>query len=245
MAIGGLLVSCLGPAPRFARLAAPSSAPLGNPSAEVQRGDTPAPAAPSQHAPPKAPAALPAEASPADAPLDGPLLPPPPAPEPEAEQPSDAALERDVRALLIRDPLTANEDIEVDVSAGIATLTGRVDSLAIAQAAEERAAEVPGVGFVYNSISLYPPPVTYVPPPADTDAAIADRIEARLGIDPHDPTPGALRVEVEDGIAILTGTARSLLEQHHIMAEAYAAGAVRVINQMSLVPLVLDPSGRL
>lgn len=164
----------------------------------------------------------------------------------EPPPPSDAALERDIRTRLVRDPLTTGKGIEVDVAATIVTLTGRVDNLGVAQAAEEIAAGVPGVGFVYNSLRLGPPPPERAPPaPGEaSDDVIENRIQARLGLDPRDPTPDALDVEVEDGVATITGTVRSPVLQAFFISEAYEAGAVRVVDQMRLVPLTIDPSGR-
>ena len=100
---------------------------------------------------------------------------------------------------LARDPLIERYEIIAPVYNGVAHLYGHVDSALERNRASDVAARVPGIVAVENQLQ-----VTHAWQPK-SDMAIRQDIEDAIFWDPQLPVK-AIEVEVEDGVATLTGT---------------------------------------
>jgi len=165
---------------------------------------------------------------------------------------TDAAIARDVRRALLRDPWVDRYEISVSVRNGVAHLYGRVDSYFEKAQADDIAATVSGVIDVANRLEVandgVPHPYDpYVDPwmldqyawyhwspavvRAGSDADIYLEIENELFWSPY-VNEDDVKVTVEDGIATLTGTVDTLAESEAAMRNAYEGGAVYVRNDL-------------
>jgi len=129
----------------------------------------------------------------------------PPAPKAEvaAAPPSDAEITAAVAGALAEDPYTKGVPIAVAVDHGVVTLSGEVDSAFLARWAAETVSGVPGVEGVDNQITI-PAPSLWPP-----DPVLKDRIELQLAYNPF-VNGRRIHVQVEDGVATLTGFVDSL-----------------------------------
>jgi osmotically-inducible protein OsmY len=159
------------------------------------------------------------------------------------------ALEQAIEAALRTNVYTHSYEIEVKVLAGVATLTGTVDSyLEMAEAGDVAASargvvtvtnllqvEDDGAGFFFDPY-LYPyhpyvhPWRTYAPATtALSDEDIAGRVEYELFWSPF-VDQRQVEAEVLGGRVTLTGTVDSWRERSAAEQEAFEAGAVSVNN---------------
>lgn len=159
----------------------------------------------------------------------------PPAPESPA-QPSDSDIERSISAALLGDARTASavHQIDVDVAAGIAVLSGTAQSQEQADVAELLVSKVPGVTRVENYIVIETPPGKRLTSPPPSDADILATVRQALGADT------TIEIAVDDGVVTLGGIANSE-EVRSAAAIARAAGAREVVDQTRLVPLEITP----
>jgi osmotically-inducible protein OsmY len=168
----------------------------------------------------------------------------------------DVALEREVRAALIRDPYVERFDVEVDVDDGVARLSGDVSSYFERWQAEDLAARVQGVVGVENDLD-----VSYeLPRYAETrfydwdviasdadvaatafdlrganlaDAEIRDEVSDELFWSPF-VDRDEISVQVDRGVVTLTGIVDSWSERDAAAEEALEGGATAVINRLDV-----------
>lgn len=167
--------------------------------------------------------------------------------------PTDDQLREYVTNALVRDPVVERHEISVTVHDGVATLTGAVDSYYEKSHADQVVARVYGVTEVRNNLEVasddamlyydpyihaYDPSIYewYVYEPYYTstpDVAIEAAIENELIWSPFVDS-GDVRVEVDDGVAHLTGTVESWQERLDAAENAFEGGAVWVDNDLEV-----------
>jgi osmotically-inducible protein OsmY len=164
---------------------------------------------------------------------------------------TDERIEDAVRATLARDPYVDRYEINVDVVDGTAYLSGVVDSYFEKAQAEDAASRVNGVVDVSNALAvtdtnwpiLYDPyvydwhvydygwydyaPAYAVKPDKDIQASIESELWWSPFIDSDEVT-----VEVEDGVATLTGAVDSWSERRAATNNALEGGAIAVDNEL-------------
>lgn len=146
--------------------------------------------------------------------------------------PSDRTISRTIRNAIFRDP-RLQSPIRVRVYDGEVTLIGLVDNPEAKEAAEDHAANTPGVIRVRNLLRVG---AAERRPGAD-DAAITDRVRAALNLTPFFD-PSHVHVSVTDGIVLLTGIAHSQFERLRAEYAAFPVDGVReVINQIEVISL--------
>lgn len=158
----------------------------------------------------------------------------------------DAQAAADLRARLLTNVYTDASDIDVDVDAGVVTLTGVVDSFLEKAEAGELAASTKGVLLVDNKLQVDKPEIghyadpyldVYVHPwpayaPMSTrmdDEALEQEIEEELFwspfVDEHQ-----VHVDVVAGEATLTGVVDTWAEREAATENAFEGGALFVDN---------------
>lgn len=140
---------------------------------------------------------------------------------------TDAAISQDIREALHRSPHLDGYDIAINVSNGMASLTGEVDSRFQKSEAEELAAGVPGVVAIRNRLE-----VDY-PFTAKTDREIKEDIQDQLHWSPFVDSED-ITVEVHSGVATLKGSVNDWNELQAARENARDGGAVAVINKLSI-----------
>ncbi|MDF3888691.1 BON domain-containing protein [Cupriavidus basilensis] len=147
---------------------------------------------------------------------------------------SDMQLKQDVCEELEWDPAIRAEGIGVQVSDGVVTLSGQLDSFAAKHAVEEAVRRVSGVGALVVALDVRLSPEDQRP-----DADIARGIENALLWNAAVPAD-AIQVTVEHGAVTLTG------EVDHGYQRAAAADMVRqvrgvasIANGISVRPMVI------
>lgn len=158
-------------------------------------------------------------------------------------------IEDRVREAFMRDALIDSHDIVVDAHDGVVSLFGAVDSPVEKSQAEDVASRVTGVTEVRNYLTVerlgvaiplpsgygwYPYDYSYrsTDTPAE-DAAITANIRQELYWSPY-VDQADVAVEVDDGVATLTGTVKSRAERAAAVASAYEGGARRVKDEVKL-----------
>ncbi|WP_169513347.1 BON domain-containing protein [Flexithrix dorotheae] len=162
--------------------------------------------------------------------------------------PDNKQLVSDVEWVLNQNPYL--EDIEVHVFAenGKITLQGAVDAQFEVDLAEELAMDVDGVLSVQNNLivdsNLMPKDFTYhnyyrsyMPGPYQVlginDKEIKDDIEEQIWWSPF-INPENIKVEVNEGRALLTGKVNSSQEKQYATINALEAGALAVDNRLKV-----------
>ena len=140
----------------------------------------------------------------------------------------DAALAKEVKNALLRDPYVSRFDMNVSAANAQVYLEGRVDSGFEKRYAEFIASRVPGVVNVRNNLR-----VTDLEVPYKTDGALQQEIEYGLRWSPFIEGQG-IAVSVEDGIAVLSGNASSWRAKLAATQVARRAGAESVLNQVQV-----------
>ncbi|MCA9758714.1 MAG: BON domain-containing protein [Candidatus Eisenbacteria bacterium] len=171
-------------------------------------------------------------------------------------EPSEPYMDEDVaiqvRAAVERNPYLDGTDIDVEVRDGTAFLAGVIDSYFGKGEADEVASRVEGVTSVVNNLVVsrssllsYNPYVDswdvydfdwYDPqlgPPLAQDETIRTAIESEMWWSPFVDSE-EVDVEVEDGVATLTGTVDSWREWDAASASAYEGGAIIVVNDLNV-----------
>ncbi len=169
-------------------------------------------------------------------------------PEPVA----DENLEADIEAALLRDPYVSEFEVAVDVTGGVAKLSGTVDSYFEKSQAEDVASRVLGIVSVDNNIvvdsetevMVYDPYVDvdwYVPEfgwysypdfnTTATDWEILEDVQDELFWSPFVDSD-EISVTVDNGVVNLTGTVGTWSERQAAEANAYEGGAVAVDNDL-------------
>ena len=140
----------------------------------------------------------------------------------------DAALAKEVKSALLRDPYVSRFDMNVSAANAQVYLEGRVDSGFEKRYAEFIASRVPGVVDVRNNLR-----VTDLEVPDKTDGALQQEIEYGLRWSPFIEGQG-IGFSVEDGIAVLSGNASSWRAKLAATQIARRAGAESVLNQVQV-----------
>ena len=144
----------------------------------------------------------------------------------------DSAIEQAVLAALEADERLSSQPVEVRVSNGFVTLSGRVQSYRRKLAAQELAAAATDAARVENRLEVAPPGN-----PEDED--IAEDVRAHLE-EQESLVKAAIVVEVRAGRVTLSGTVASESERALAQdAALHAPGVLQVANQ-----LVVDPAAR-
>jgi len=164
---------------------------------------------------------------------------------------SAPTVEQQVKDALLRDPYVSSYQILVDVTAGVARLSGTVDSYFEKIQAEDVASKVGGVVLVDNDLAVrkdydpyiydpyvedwylgdyawYRPEYSY---PTKSDAEIKEQINDELFWSPF-VDADQVHVTVDQGKATLTGTVDSWAESNSAQENAYEGGAVYVDNDL-------------
>jgi osmotically-inducible protein OsmY len=165
-------------------------------------------------------------------------------------QPTDTEIAEDIRSLFLRDPYVERFEVTVSVINGVAYLYGTVDSSFEKTRADDLASRVNGVVDVYNHLSvdddhtyLYDWYVDdhYIDrdellnyarrSPYKTDSQLEADIDSELWWSPYVDSD-EVNVDVEDGVATLTGTVDSWSERRAASQNAYQGGATLVDNDL-------------
>jgi len=159
----------------------------------------------------------------------------------------DGEIATDIRHSLLTDPYTESFEITVKVKDGVATLTGMVDSYFERAQAEDAASRVRGVREVKNLVDVegakvyvepeffYPwyPPVVPVPSTPRPDHEVEMTIESELWWSPF-VDADQVNVDVDAGVATLTGTVDTWREFYAAADNAYEGGATAVVNDLKV-----------
>lgn len=175
------------------------------------------------------------------------------------EQADEETLEHLIIAALERNPITEGYEIDVDVRGSTVSLTGDVDTVLEKSEAERIAQGAEGVTAVRNRLSVdlpahrtndyaYDPIWDYDPEyrsrsdgsyvaamswSATSDAQIANNIRDEFFWSPF-VDESAIEVDVDKGIATLSGDASTWSEYRAATENAYEGGAVYVVNNLDI-----------
>lgn len=167
--------------------------------------------------------------------------------------PTDAEIERRLSDSMLLDPHVESYQVDVDVSNGVATLSGEVDTFFEKSQAHAVAATVYGVEEIRNNLDVrhvhvplvhepyayyefyYPSSYdwyAYEPPLSRyRDAELREEIDDELFWSPF-VDADQVTVTVDDGVATLTGAVDSWSELNAATENAYEGGAVWVDNEL-------------
>jgi osmotically-inducible protein OsmY len=172
---------------------------------------------------------------------------------PGEDVPADTTIEDNVRKALARDPFLTGYDIQVSSRGGIVDLDGGVDTWFEKGQADDVAARVKGVLSVDNNLivdddafaMVFDPYVDawsifgydwYEPrprAPREPDGVIAKKIRDELWWSPYVEADD-VDVEVDNGVATLTGTVDSWGERRAATSNALEGGASAVVNDLTV-----------
>lgn len=181
-------------------------------------------------------------------------------------RPTAAVEDKELRELvelaLILNPVTSEDDIDVEVDYGRVTLTGVADDRYEKAEAENVAMGIRGTTAIDNQLAVEPrqqrvslaprevpegpqvTPITILLPDdsegeAELDSEIESAIEEELLWNAR-LSAYEVDVEVDDGHAILTGTVENIMDLRVAETIALAAGATSVENRLRMFDSVLD-----
>jgi osmotically-inducible protein OsmY len=143
--------------------------------------------------------------------------------------PDDRELARRVEAALRADRWEKRHDFGVSVERGRVTLAGRVDSSFDERRAAAIASGVEGVKDVTNRVEVVPQRRRLSDP--ELQAKIRDELFWDAQVD-----EAHVRVEVEDGVATLSGWVDDWRERARAADNALEGGAIRVRNHLDVEP---------
>jgi osmotically-inducible protein OsmY len=138
---------------------------------------------------------------------------------------NDYSIEREIRNDLLNDPATESWEVIADVSDGIVTLSGTVDSWQERKLSEFIAKNVRGVKDIKNNIDI---DYKTDRPDFRIEEEIKRTMEYDVRVDHI-----LVDVEVNQGDVTLAGTVGSLVEKHMAIADAWVAG-VKSVNSDNL-----------
>jgi osmotically-inducible protein OsmY len=133
---------------------------------------------------------------------------------------SDEELSANVKDALLADPATDSYELSVTATNGAVTLSGSVDSWQEKRIARQVARGVRGVRQIDDKI-------TFENKSDRSAGEIKADIERMLEIDSLVNAP-AIKVDVKDGVATLSGTTGSLAEKHRAIGRAWVPGILMV-----------------
>ncbi len=125
-----------------------------------------------------------------------------------------------------------DNEVDLNVRRGIATLTGRVRDMDQSRLAEDTVAAIDGVKGVENRIKVDPQAK-----PA-SDEWLAVKIRSKLLVKPG-ISMAHTKVDVKDGVVTLTGTAETLVQKERTEAAIREVSGVRQIRNL----ISVEPSG--
>lgn len=167
----------------------------------------------------------------------------------------DAALKKDIKEALARDPYVYQYPVELEVEDGVVTIRGETDSWLEYQRMDDIAAATTGVRDVKNRIKVFETSAMPLYPYLDRWALVRPLARTvRSAVLPGDDGALALRVReelywspfvddesidiaVRDGVAILSGSVSGMHERFQARREAYQAGAVLVQDDLRVSTL--------
>lgn len=140
----------------------------------------------------------------------------------------DRKIAEAIRLGLLNDPLIEEHRIAITVSNGRAYLMGTVHSPVERSRAEQVATRAGGTARIVNDLTVdHAPPVRM-------DLRISEAIERDFALSPS--LDGArIKVHVDDGVVLLTGSVDSLEERCAATDYAYEEGAKLVVNKLRVV----------
>ncbi|HEY8946285.1 MAG TPA: BON domain-containing protein, partial [Polyangiaceae bacterium] len=145
----------------------------------------------------------------------------------DEKSPSDHDVGAALLEALQRDPRLDVEDIEVSVLEGAVTLSGTVPEPAARAAAESDARNTVGVRAVENRLRVLPPQIV-------SDAELLRNVDQRLRAHPG-ITPSGMKVFVENGWVLLSGSADSAYERERAQGASHSVrGVVGVLNELEV-----------
>jgi osmotically-inducible protein OsmY len=165
--------------------------------------------------------------------------------EPLINWPSDAEVEKGLKAALVWDPRLAGAKIEAAVINHTAYLSGFVYSAEQKAEAQDVASRTKGVALIRNHLKVEPEVGVFFydqpyfdfeafgPPPLKGDAQIKKDIERAFFWSPFVHRDD-ITVTVDDGVAKLTGTVGSWIGYEEADADARKSGAVDVVNRLKV-----------
>lgn len=161
---------------------------------------------------------------------------------------TDEEIRQDVEQALEQDPFVSDAEIETTVETGIVTLSGITDTYFEKYQADEVASSVNGVVDIVNNIEVDYEELTYEPmfydwdvvhhdfdyePVVINDSELEEAIESQLTWSPFVSSIN-ITVEVENGVATLSGTVLTEIAKEEATEEAYEAGAREVVNNLEV-----------
>ncbi len=172
------------------------------------------------------------------------------------EIPDDGTMEKEVADALFRNPYIEKYELTVDVDNGVVFLSGMVDSYFEKYEAEDIAGSLYGVVDVANNIEvrdydlvqtrkyyynfhdwgdLYPTDYTAtVYKTGLTDEDLKAAIESQIWWSPF-VNLEEVDIQVDQGVASLSGTVDTRSEREAAVKNAYEAGALQVINNLEVI----------
>ena len=142
---------------------------------------------------------------------------------PPATEASDESPAGKLEDKLRRTPSIRSQAIDADVSDGVVTLSGSVDSLSSARSAAEIASALPGVRSVVNQIIVQPPVVP-------DDKIVEHSVSLLSELEAADAS--RIQITSTDGVVELSGRADSLMEKELIESEISFIRGVKSINNL-------------
>ena len=142
---------------------------------------------------------------------------------------TDLELKHAVTAELERDAAVDAEEIGVEVSDGVVTLSGHLLNFGQKIAAEQAAQRVPGVEMVVIELDIHRPSILH---PSDAELAreVADALHHA-----DDVVPDTVRVQIEKGWVLLTGRVATPLERRAVERAARTVkGLSGITNGLSV-----------
>ncbi len=161
---------------------------------------------------------------------------------------TDEEIRQEVENALERDPFVSAAEIDVTVETGIVTLSGTANNYFEKYQADEVASTVNGVVDIINEIQVDYDELTYDPmfydwdvrdhdydyePIVIDDTDLREAIQSELTWSPFVSSVN-VNIEVENGVATLSGTVLTETAKEEATEEAYEAGARRVVNELEV-----------
>ena len=137
-----------------------------------------------------------------------------------------------IKTMFALDPYLEEKEIAVSVKDGQVHLSGSVDFEYEKARASEIASQVSGVVNVSNDLNVKSAVWTW-----SSDVDIRNKIKTELWWSPFVDSD-EVTIDVEHGVATLTGVVDSWRERHLAEENAYEGGAKEVINRLRLRPIV-------
>jgi osmotically-inducible protein OsmY len=164
---------------------------------------------------------------------------------PVINSPSDADVQKALKAALAWDPRVVGAQIEAAVINHTAYLGRDVDSLELKAEAQDVASWIKGVAVIRNHLKVEPDPSYFFydqpyndfviwPPPPKSDAQIKKDIERAFFWSPFVHRDDII-VTVDDGVAKLTGTVGSWIGYEEADRDARKSSALSVINRLKVL----------